>query len=144
MNSLDTNVLYYATNADCQEHPWARSVLEELLAAPSEWVIADQVLCEYYRLVRNPAVLRHPLGAADAARRVRFFREEAGCLHCGYDGAFWSEVRAWMARPEFPAARTFDLVLAVTLRAAGVTRFYTRNAKDFHPFGFFEVVNPEA
>jgi hypothetical protein len=24
-----------------------------------------------------------------------------------------------------------------------VTRFYTRNVKDFRPFGFFEVVNPE-
>ena len=69
MNSLDTNVLYYATNADCQEHPWARSVLEELLAAPSERVIADQVLCEYYRLVRNPMV---------NGRNLEYYRYDGG------------------------------------------------------------------
>lgn len=65
-------------------------------------------------------------------------------MHCGYDTALWTEMAAWLARPEFPAARTFDLLLAVTLRAAGVRRFYTRNVKDFQPFGFFEVLNPEA
>jgi toxin-antitoxin system PIN domain toxin len=143
MNSLDTNILYYATNADCREHAWARPVLEELLAAPNEWIIADQVLWEYYRLVRNPSVVARPLGAAAAAQRLRFFREEAGCMHCGYDIALWPQMAPWLERAGFPASRTFDLVLAVTLRAAGVTRFLTRNAKDFEAFGFFEVVNPE-
>jgi predicted nucleic acid-binding protein len=144
MNSLDANILYYATNADCPEHVWARPVLQELLDTPDQWVLADQVLWEYYRLVRNPSVLSRPLRAAEAAQRLRFFREEAGCMHCGYDTALWTEMAAWLARPEFPAARTFDLLLAVTLRAAGVRRFYTRNVKDFQPFGFFEVLNPEA
>ena len=37
-----------------------------------------------------------------------------------------------------------DAVLAETLRARGVTRFYTRNVADFSGFGFFEVVNPLA
>jgi len=142
MNSLDTNILYYATNADCREHAWARPVLEGLLAAPGEWVLADQVLLEYYRLVRNPAVLTRPLGAVAAARQLRFLREETGCMHCGYDIALWPEVMSWLERPDLPAARTFDVMLAVTLRAAGVKRFYTRNARDFSAFGFFDVVNP--
>lgn len=141
MNSLDTNVLLYATNADCPEHASARLVVEQLLAAPGEWVIADQVLFEYYRLLRNAAVLTRPLKAADAAGRLRFFREEAGCMHCGYEMALWPEIAERLEQPGFPPARTFDLVLAVTLRAAGVDRFYTRNVKDFRAFGFFEVVD---
>ena len=65
-------------------------------------------------------------------------------MHCGYDIALWGEMSDWLARPEFPATRTFDLVLAVTLQAAGVTRFYTRNVEAFKAFSFFDVVNPEA
>jgi hypothetical protein len=33
-------------------------------------------------------------------------------------------------------------VLALTLRANGVTRFYTRNVRDFAGAGFAEVVDP--
>jgi toxin-antitoxin system PIN domain toxin len=144
MNSLDTNILLYATNADCPEHPRARPVIEEMLAAPGQWVIADQVLFEYYRLVRNPAVLARPLSAAEAKKRLGFFRDESGVPHCGYEIALWPEIANQLGRPGFSAARTFDLVLAVTLKAAGVRRFYTRNVRDFRPFGFFEVVDPLA
>ena len=32
MRSLDTNVLFYALNADCPEHPPCLSLVEEALA----------------------------------------------------------------------------------------------------------------
>jgi len=41
----------------------------------------------------------------------------------------------------FPARRTFDLVLAVTLHRNGVETFYTRNPTDFDGFGWFRVVD---
>jgi predicted nucleic acid-binding protein len=143
MNSLDTNILYYATNADCPEHTWARPVVEALLASPSDWIIADQVLLEYYRLVRNPKVLAKPLNAMEAARRIQFFREDAGCLHCGYDTETWDSIWDSLHQDSFIPSRTFDLVLAATLQANDVKVFYTRNTADFIPFGFFEVRNPE-
>lgn len=36
----------------------------------------------------------------------------------------------------------FDAILAVTLQANGITKFYTRNVKEFKRFGLFEVINP--
>jgi hypothetical protein len=42
----------------------------------------------------------------------------------------------------FPARRSFDLVLAITLKNNGVKQFYTRKTKDFVVFDFFAVVNP--
>lgn len=143
MKSLDTNILYYATNADCAEHAWARPAVEAMLERPSEWILADQVLFEYYRLIRNPKVLATPLGAAEAARRIRFFREEAGCLHCGYDQRTWDAISNHLSDRHFKPSRTFDLVLAITLHAHGVKVFYTRSTADFAPFGLFEVRNPE-
>jgi predicted nucleic acid-binding protein len=45
---------------------------------------------------------------------------------------------------DFPARRTFDAVLALTLRAHGVTRLYTHNGRDFAGAGFAEVIDPVA
>ena len=83
MKSVDTNILYYATNRRCREHPRALQLISGLAETPNDWVIADQVLLEYYRLVRNSSVLDHPLSGSEAAIRLRYFREEVGCLHCG-------------------------------------------------------------
>ena len=47
-----------------------------------------------------------------------------------------------MALPSFPRRRTYDQVLAVTLKSHGVTEFYTRNEADFRTAGFASVINP--
>jgi uncharacterized protein len=144
LKSLDTNVLFYATNKGCPEHDAARGLLERAGAESGEWILADQVLFEYYRLVRNPAVLARPLSAAQAAYRLHFFRVELGCLHCAYEPRLFEELAAMLRAPSFPAGATFDAVLAVTLRGHGVDTFYTRNVRDFERFGWFEVVDPVA
>jgi len=81
MKSLDTDILLYATNSSCPEHAQARRVVEAMLAEPCQWILAEQVLWEYYRLLRDPAVLERPLGARAAADRLEFFHDRAGCLH---------------------------------------------------------------
>ncbi len=142
MVSLDTNILYYATNADCAEHGQAVKIYLKMLDSASSWIIADQVLMEYYKLIRNPVVLENPLSAPEAFERVDVIRNRYGCLHCSFESQHWSTVVEWLKRPGFPHTRVFDLVLAVTLRANGVESFYTRNVRDFEPFGFFEVIDP--
>ena len=144
MNSLDTNVLYYATNTACPEHEKARALLERVAHEPVQWIIADQVLFEYYRLIRNPVVLAKPLAAVEAAERLRFFRDEMGCRHCAYDRGCWEEAIVQLSEPSFPARRTFDLVLAVTLRRNGVDTFYTQNVADFQSLGWFRLIDPIA
>ena len=141
MNSLDTNILYYATNMECPEHARAKDFLENAAREPADWIVADQVLFEYYRLVRNPSVLEKPLSASEAGRRLRFFREEIGWRHCSYDRDCWGDVVTGLSEARFQARRTFDLVLAVTLHRNGVDVFYTRNPGDFTGFGWFRVVD---
>lgn len=51
-------------------------------------------------------------------------------------------IRDMLAAPTFPRGRTYDLVLATTLRANGVDTFYTRNLVDFQDAGFATLVNP--
>lgn len=43
MQSLDTNVLFYAINRDCPEHDPCRRLVTHALETPGDWMIADQV-----------------------------------------------------------------------------------------------------
>jgi uncharacterized protein len=142
MKSLDTNILIYASNADAPEHNRARRTVETLLDNVDEWIIADQVLIETYRALRNPAVLQNPLGPLDAWALVNFYREEAGCQRCCYELEMWPQVEQYLKSKRFEARRTFDAVLAVTLISHAVDSFYTRNTKDFRQFGFSKLINP--
>lgn len=143
MKSGDTNLLLYAMNRGCAEHAAAKVWLDGALGEPREWIFSDQVLFELYRLLRNPKVMAKPLSAKAAVGQIGWFREETGFLHCGYEEARWAGVlRAVAAQGERSGLLVYDAVLAETLRAQGVERFYTRNVGDFVDFGFFEVVNP--
>ena len=143
MNSGDTNLLLYAMNRGCAEHAVAKRWLEGALAEPREWIFSDQVLFELYRLLRHPRVMTRALSTADALAQIAWFREETGFLHCGYDESLWAgALGALKSQANRSGLLVYDAVLAETLRAQEVTRFFTRNVADFSGFGFFEVVDP--
>jgi predicted nucleic acid-binding protein len=142
MKSLDTNILLYAADEDCREHDSAIRLVNDALRSPADWMLADQVLFEMYAGLRHSAVFAKPLSAKEAARRVAFLRDESGFSCCCYELRSWPTIHAGLSAPAFPRRRTYDLVLAVTLRTAGVTEFYTRNVADFRDAGFARVVNP--
>lgn len=142
MQSLDTSILLYAINRDCAEHESCRTLVAEALDAPNDWVIADQLWFELYRLLRHPSVLQRPLDATTAANTVAWYRDKSGWQQCAWSPAQMPRLHAQWAQQDFPARRTFDAVLALTLRSNGVTRFYTRNVRDFAGAGFAAVVDP--
>ncbi|MFA6504853.1 MAG: PIN domain-containing protein [Treponemataceae bacterium] len=142
MKSLDTNLLLYAINEDCPEHENCAALVRDALSENESWIIADQVWFELYRLLRNPAVLAKPLNASEAADTVAWYRQKSGWLHCAWECDLMPRLTELWKLESFPARRSFDLVLAVTLRANGVKQFYTRNPKDFDDLGFFTVTNP--
>ena len=144
MNSVDTNILVYGTNAACKEHRFAKAILETMAQNPTEWILADQVLYEYYRVIRNPKIIEHPLSAPMAASQMAFFRTQLGCLHCGYSAELFPEILRRLETKTFRATRTFDVILAITLSRQGVTKFYTHNPEDFRSLGLFEVLDPIA
>jgi len=142
MNSLDTNILIYAANEDCEEHAKANALVNEALANSGDWIIADQVLFEYYKALRHPKILSRPLVATAAAAQVRFLRRRSGFMVCCYELTIWDRIFSKLEAEGFPYQRTHDLVLGETLRNNGVTTFYTRNIKDFAEIGFPNLVNP--
>ena len=63
-------------------------------------------------------------------------------MHCAYETSFMGEVAEVLRSAEFAPRRTFDLVLAVTLKRHRVKTLYTGNTDDFQRLGWFTVVNP--
>lgn len=142
MNSLDTNILVYAANVDCDEHERANQLVNQALSARHEWIIAEQVLFEYYKALRHPKILSKPLAANAAAAQIRFLREKSGFMVCCYQMSLWNEVVAILSMRNFPYQRTHDLILGLTLMRNGVTTPHSRNTKDFVEIGFEHLVNP--
>jgi len=143
MNSLDTNILIYAVNADCSEHQRAIKTYEMMLASPEKWIISDQVLFEFYRALRSRKILARPLNHQQALHQITVIREKSGVQHCAYEASFWPLI--FTDYPPSAHSKTthiFDRILAVTLKQHGVTHFHTRNTKDFKSFDFEFLINP--
>lgn len=142
MNSLDTNILVYAANMAAPEHGRALAIVNAMLARPAEWILADQVLWEFYKALRHPKILQKPRTAMQAAAQIRFLREQSGVACCAYETSLFDAIVSKLDKPRFPYQRTHDVILGVTLRRQGVKVFHTRNEKDFADVGFEKVINP--
>lgn len=143
MKSLDTNILVHALDTGSPYHAACYPIYESLLRDRSQWIVADQMLFELYRLLRNPVVFRNPLGASEATRLIERIRDGGSAMHCAYDSRLWPKVMDLLRRfPDRKGVLVFDAALAVTLKSKGVKTFYTRNTRDFLSFGLFDVVEP--
>lgn len=145
MISFDTNLLLYALNRDCPEHPAARAFFDGLPGEPGQVAVCELVLIELYVLLRNPAVVKNPMSAPDAAGIVQSFRRHPTWTLIDYPGPFSSVMESvWQfaSQPGVGRRVVFDARLALTLRHHGVTEFATRNISHFTHLGFTRVWNP--
>ena len=139
--AVDTNILLYALNADAPENAAARAFLHARAADPNT-VISELVLVELYVLLRNPAVVKHPLDPQQAVKWVQQFRRHPVWQLVDHDADAMDGVWRAAARPAFARTRIFDARLALSLIRRGVTHFATRNTAHFQPFGFDKVWDP--
>ena len=144
MLSIDTNLLLHAFNEDSPSHAaaydWLTSIQRDENVAISEFILA-----ELYRLIRNPAVLKHPLDTDEAVEMIQTYRRHPRWRLIGFPlesrplhDTLW---KIALTR-DFAVRRLFDARSALTMTAQGVTEFATVNVKDFEGFGFRRVWNP--
>ena len=73
MLSIDTNILFHGFNEDSPTHDLALAWLSSI-AGDEDVAISELILAEFYRLLRNPAVLKHPLPADEAVEVIQTYR----------------------------------------------------------------------
>lgn len=144
MLSIDANILLYAANSaspwNAAAHAWLTSIQREENVAISELILA-----EFYGLLRNPAVVKHPLPADDAVEIIQSYRTHPRWRLIGFPiesrplhDALWQQARA----KDFAFRKLYDARSALTMTSQGVTEFATANVKDFEGLGFRKVWNP--
>ncbi len=144
MLSIDANILLYAVNTACPwngaAHAWLTSIQRDEDVAISEFILA-----EFYGLLRNPAVLKHPLAAEEAAEVIQTYRTHPRWRLIGFPvesrplhDALWQKARA----KAFAFRKIYDTRSALSMTAQGVTELATVNVKDFEGLGFRKVWNP--
>ena len=107
--------------------------------------VCELVLVELYVLLRNPAVLKNPLDASDAASIIQTIRQHPTWTlidHPGRASGVMEEVWRLAAQAGTGRRIIFDARLALALKHHGVTEFATRNESHFGGFGFARVWNP--
>lgn len=140
MIGIDTNILAYARIGCSPWHGPAVGFLEGI-GKSQEVVISELVLMELYLLLRNEKVLSPPLSAPEAAAECHNLRAHPRWQLV--DSAdVMKEVWPIAAKEGFARRRIFDVRLAKTLQAHGVTEFATANVRDFEGLGFQRVWNP--
>ena len=144
MLSIDSNLLLHAFNEDSPSHKPAYAWLTSLHRNENV-AISEFFLAELYGLLRNRAVLKHPLTAEEAADVIQAYRRHPRWRLIGFPvesrplhDALWQKARA----KDFAFRRLYDARSALTLIAQGVKEFATANVKDFEDFGFRRVWNP--
>ena len=146
MVSVDTNILLYAYVTKAPEYSASLRFLESL-AVREDVVISELALIEFYRLLRNPAVLAHPLSASEAVEVIQAYRLHPYWRLVGFpSNSRRVHDRLWQVAEKdgFAYRRIFDARLALTLIEQGVTDFATVNVKHFLGLGFQRVWDPLA
>ena len=144
MLSIDTNLLLHAFNEDSPSHAaayaWLTSLQDNEDVALSEFILA-----ELYGLLRNPAVLKHPMDADEAVEVIQTYRRHPRWRLIGFPvesrllhDVLWQKAR----RKDFAFRRLYDARSALTMTAQRVTEFATANVKDYEGLGFRRVWNP--
>jgi toxin-antitoxin system PIN domain toxin len=146
MLSMDTNLLLYAYNV---ASPWHEAAFNWMssIQRNEDVAISELVLAELYGLLRNPAVLKHPLKAHEAVEVIQTYRSHPRWRLIGFPAesrplhdAMWKRAAA----RGFAFRRLYDIRTALSMLAQGVTEFATVNVKDFDGIGFRRVWSPLA
>lgn len=144
MLSIDTNILFHAFNEDSPSHAaayaWITSIQRDEDVAVSEFILA-----ELYGLLRNPAVLKHPLSGEEAVEVIQTYRRHPRWRLIGFPTAsrpMHDDLWKCAKGKTFAFRRLYDARSALSMIAQGVTEFATTNVKDYQNLGFRRVWSP--
>lgn len=140
MIGIDTNIFAYARIAAAPMHKAALAFLDSI-SDSHDIIVSELVLAELYLLLRNEKILEPPLSAAEAVAECQIFRAHPRWQLVD-SAEVMKEVWPIAASEGFARRRIFDVRLAKTLQAHGVTEFATANVRDFENLGFQKVWNP--
>lgn len=139
---VDTNVLVYALNDDAPQHVASRQIMERAERGEVKLCVTSQTLTEFFSIVTSPRrvkIIRTPIEAVQAIESIL---ARPGMTHLTLTPEMTNRWLEFVRRTPVRGADVFDLQLAATALANGVTKIYTFNTTDFERIDGIEVIVP--
>lgn len=139
--TIDTNILIYATHTSSPFNERARGLLEHLVAGPSLTYVMWPVLLAYLRIVTHPTILEAPLSSEEAMSNIENVVSPAHMRVVGESDDFWQTLRR-VADDVKPRGNLVpDAHLVALMLANGVSAIWTYDS-DFRKFSGITTRNP--
>lgn len=139
---VDTNILIYAANRDCNEHRAAVAAMESWLSGSVPWAVTWGIVYEFLRITTHPRVFTHPLSAGQALEFLAPVLTSDLVTVLIPSPRHEAILRDTIDEFGKPAGNIFhDLHTAVLMREHGVPEVMTADT-DFRKFPFLSVTNP--
>jgi len=141
MIGLDTSILIHLHNSGSRFHK-AASVLIGKLLNHDELVVSEISLRELYAVITDGRKITNPLSPSIAAELIFSYCQSERIRICPVSDSVWDMALSEAERLNLTRYRIDDLLIAASLKNAGVESIYTNNLKDFRLFSFVSASNP--
>lgn len=139
--TVDTNLLVYASNTSAAEHERARQLVEHLAGGPSVVVLLWPTLLGYLRIVTHPAIFPTPLSPAAAAGNVDALIDRPAVRVLGEGPGFWDTYRTVADAVKPRGNLVPDAHLVALMRQHDVATIWSRD-RDLRRFDGITVKDP--
>ena len=139
---VDTNVLVYAANEDCIEHPVCRRLVESWRTSSLPWYLTWSIAYEFLRVTTHPRIFPNPWLVTDTWAFLAGLTDSPG-LRFLVQGRRHMRIAEMTLKelPDLQGNLLHDSHTALLMREHGIRRIYTRDT-DFHRFPFLEIIDP--
>lgn len=137
---LDTNVLVYAYDTASPHHARCRALRDRAVRGEADVCLAPQVLFEFFAVVTNPSRVASPVAAQVALSEMEKLSKDFAFVTPPSD--VHERVVALLRQTGFGSRHVYDVVMAATLLANGLTNIYTYDAERFSKIPGVTVLTP--
>lgn len=139
--TIDTNILVYATHTASPHHGRAKALLERLVAGPALAYILWPTILGYLRIVTHPMILESPLSSSDAMTNIESMIAPAHIRTSGEGDDFWPAFRRVAADIKPRGKLVPDSHLVAMMLELGISTIWTHD-HDFRKFSGITVKDP--
>lgn len=140
-DTVDANILVYASNEQAPEHGRALALLDHLAIGPALVVLLWPTLLGYLRIVTHPSIFPSPLTPEVAEANVDALLARGHIRAAGEVDGFWPAYRR-VAAPLAPRGNLVpDAHLVALMAQHGISRIWSRD-RDLRKFDGIAVSDP--
>lgn len=140
MIAVDTNILVYAHRLDSTSHAVAKRLMTEL-SEGGAWAIPWPCLHEFWSVVTNPRIFKHPATQAEALDQLEAWMASPTVLLMHETSMHWSALRRLMEAGPIVGAQIHDARIVAICLQHGVRELWSAD-RDFKRFPALKVRNP--